>query len=160
MTAEPPSLGTQGPRTRAVHHLPQRGKGGEPKNAGEPLSSSPPRREPPPPPPQAWAATTDQPPAEPQELHQPPQPNRSLKLLHIGFQEPQREKPSAKEHTELPANRPTALSALVRNLYGSGKFQFPATGSCCAGACRMTELSQQPRLLRSGIYTTAATHEP
>ena len=83
----------------------------------------------------------------------------AVKLLHVCFQEPQRERPSAKEHNELPENCSIGLLALVKNLYLSGKFQFPATGSC-ACTCQMKELSNNQRLLCSIIYTAAATHGP
>lgn len=65
----------------------------------------------------------------------------TVKPLHVCFQEPQRERLSAKERQELPANCSTALLALVKIPYLSGEFQFAATGSCCACASQMTELS-------------------
>lgn len=72
---------------------------------------------------------------------------------------PPRESPSAKECDELPANGSSGLLALVKNLYLSGEFQFPATGSCSACACQIKELSNNQHLCCI-IYAAAVVHAP
>lgn len=81
----------------------------------------------------------------------------AVKLLHVCFGEPRRERPSAKEPNELSANCSAGLLALVKTLHPSGEFQFPATASCCARACRVQELSNNQCLLCPVIHATAAT---
>lgn len=81
----------------------------------------------------------------------------AAKQPHGCFREPRRERRSAKEPKELSANCSIAPSALAKNLYLSGQFRFPATGSGCACACRTKELANNQRLLCRVIHAVAAT---
>lgn len=92
-----------------------------------------------------------------QFLQQPEPP--AATPLRVCFGKPPRERPRAKECDELSANCSIGLLALVKNLYLSGEFQFPATGSCSACACQIKELSNNQHLC-SIIYAAAVIHTP
>lgn len=141
--AASPGTGVRSPwgRVRATQHHPA-GDGGTPKEAGRP---SP------------WASCTLQAGGAVPRLPPPAPP--AVTPLPACSGKPPRESPSAKECDELPANGSSGLLALVKNLYLSGEFQFPATGSCPACACQIKELSNNQHLCCI-IYAAAVVHAP
>ena len=84
----------------------------------------------------------------------------AVQPLHVCFWEPPRGRPSAREGAELSADCSVAPLALVKNLYPSGEFQLPATGSCRARACQAKELSDSQRLPGSVTHTAARYLRP